>query len=304
MRLPLLLVSISLFPAVALAQNDSSGCKDPELFNRMPGHFIERCETSPFEMRKFPVGAMAANGPKLVEVEGAWRVFVYRPKEGTPAASPLQVQRNFQNAVKAAGGTVEGSYPEWCKFELDSSFKLGNGCTESGTTLKFTKNGKEAWVFVDATSFGKTGHHDGYTLYILEKEAMAQDIVANELLDKINKDGMVALYLNFDTNSATLQASSSSQLDQIATMLKGAATLNVEVAGHTDNVGDAAANLKLSQARAAAVAKALTDRGIAAARLTPKGYGATAPVADNRTEDGRGKNRRVELVKREGAPTA
>lgn len=289
---------VCLCPAAAFAQSDSGGCKDPELFNRMPNHYIERCETSPFEMRRFPVGPLTAQGAKLIEVEGQWRVFVYRPKEGTPAASPLQVQRNFQNAVKAAGGTVEGTYPEWCKFELDESFKLGNGCTESGTTLKLTKNGKEAWVFVDATSFGKTGNRDGYTLYILEKEAMAQDIVANELLDKINKDGMVALYLNFDTNSANLQASSASQLDQVAGMLKSAAALSLEVAGHTDNVGDAAANQKLSEARAAAVVKALVGRGIAATRLAAKGYGATQPVADNRTEDGRGKNRRVELVKR------
>lgn len=289
---------VCLCPAAAFAQSDSGGCKDPELFNRMPNHYIERCETSPFEMRRFPVGPLTAQGAKLIEVEGQWRVFVYRPKEGTPAASPLQVQRNFQNAVKAAGGTVEGTYPEWCKFELDESFKLGNGCTESGTTLKLTKNGKEAWVFVDATSFGKTGNRDGYTLYILEKEAMAQDIVANELLDKINKDGMVALYLNFDTNSANLQASSASQLDQVAAMLKSAAALSLEVAGHTDNVGDAAANQKLSEARAAAVVKALVGRGIAATRLAAKGYGATQPVADNRTEDGRGKNRRVELVKR------
>lgn len=298
MRLTLLMLSVSLLPATAFAQSDSAGCKDPELFNRMPNHYLERCATSPFEMRRFPVGPLTANGAKLVEVEGVWRVFVYRPKDGTPAASPLQIQRNFQNAVKAAGGTVEGSYPEWCKFSLDASFKLGNSCTESGTTLKLTKNGKETWVFVDASAFGMTGYREGYILYILEKEAMAQDIVANELLDKINKDGMVALYLNFDTNSANLQATSASQLDQIAAMLKGAATLHLEVAGHTDNVGDAAANQKLSEARAAAVVKALVGRGIAAGRLTAKGYGATAPVADNRTEDGRGKNRRVELVKK------
>jgi OOP family OmpA-OmpF porin len=282
----------------AFAQKDEAGCTDPQLFNRMPGHYIDRCSTSPFEMRRFPVGPLNANGTaKLVEVEGQWRVLAYRPTEGTKT-SPLQIQRNFQNAAKAAGGTVEGSYPEWCKFELDASFKLGNSCTESGTTLKFAKDGKEIWVFVDATSSGQTGYRDGYTVYILEREAMAQDIVANELLDKITKDGMVALYLNFDTGSANLQASSNSQIDQIATMLKANAALNVEIAGHTDNVGTADANQKLSEARAAAVAKALVSRGIAAGRLTAKGYGASAPIADNRTEDGRGKNRRVELVKK------
>ena len=298
MRFPLLLLSLSLFPAAAFAQNDATGCKDPELFNRMPGHYIERCEQSQFEMRRFPVGPLTGDTAKTAEVEGPFRVFVYRPKDGTTPASTLQIQRNFQNAIKAAGGTVEGTYPEWCKLRLDDSFKLGNSCTESGTTLKVTKNGKETWVFVDATAFGKTGYREGYILYMMEREAMAQDIVANELLDKINKDGMVALYLNFDTGSANLQASSASQLDQIAAMLKSAPALAVEVGGHTDNVGDAAANQKLSQARAGAVVSALVGRGIPAARLTPKGYGATSPVADNRTEDGRAKNRRVELVKR------
>lgn len=283
----------------AFAQKDASGCTDPQLFNRMPGHYIERCPTSPFEMRRFPVGPLGADGTtKLVEVEGQWRIFAYLPTEGAAKASPLQIQRNFQNAVKAAGGTVEGSYPEWCKMHLDDSFKLGNSCTESGTTLKLTKNGKETWVFVDATAAGQTGYQSGYTLYILEREAMAQDIVANELLDKINKDGMIALYLNFDTASANLQASSNSQIDQVAAMLKSNAALNIEIAGHTDNVGAADANQKLSEARAAALVKALTSRGIAASRLTAKGYGASQPIADNRTEDGRGKNRRVELAKK------
>jgi OOP family OmpA-OmpF porin len=289
----------ALATSSAFAQDDASGCTDPQLFNRMPGHYLERCPQSPFEMRRFPVGPIGANGTaKLIELEGQWRIFAYLPKEGASKATPLQIQRNFQNAAKAAGGTVEGSYPEWCKFQLDDSFKLGNTCTESGTTLKFTKDGKETWVFVDATAAAQTGHREGYTLYILERAAMTQDIVANELLDKINKDGLVALYLNFETASANLQASSNSQLDQIAAMLKSNGTLNIEVAGHTDNVGAADANQKLSEARADAVVKALASRGIAAARLTAKGYGATQPVADNRTEDGRGKNRRVELVKK------
>jgi OOP family OmpA-OmpF porin len=300
LRVAALLTIFTVLPiSTSFAQKDADGCTDPQLFNRMPGHYLDRCSTSPFEVRRFPVGPLGADGSlKLQEVEGQWRVFAYRPVEGTPPASPLQIQRNFQNAAKAAGGTVEGSYPEWCKLMLDDSFKLGNNCTDSGTTIKFAKDGKETWVFVDATSSGQTGYRDGYSLYIIQREAMTQDIVANELLDKINKDGMVALYLNFDTGSANLQATSNSQLDQIAAMLKSSAALNIEVGGHTDNVGAADANQKLSEARAAAVVKALATRGIAATRLTAKGYGATAPIADNRTEDGRGKNRRVELTKK------
>lgn len=286
-------------PSTAWAQADEAGCKDVELFTRFPGHYIAHCAESPFEARRFPVGPLGADGTtKLVELEGKWRVVTYRPKDGSTPASALQIQRNFQNAAKAAGGTVEGSYPEWCKMRLDESFAVGNPCTNRGSTLKFVKDGKETWVFVNATSSTFTGYDDGYSLMILEKEAMAQEIVANELLDKINKDGMVTLYLNFDTNSAALQAASSPQIDQIAEMLKAAPALTLEVAGHTDNVGAADANQKLSEARAQAVVSALVTRGVAAGRLAAKGYGATQPIADNRTDEGRAKNRRVELVKK------
>jgi outer membrane protein OmpA-like peptidoglycan-associated protein len=295
----LVFAAVLCLPSAVAAQTDAAGCKDHPLFNRMPDHYIARCEQSPFEMRRFPIGpATDSKPPKLVEVEGQWTAIAYRPAEGGTKASPLQIQRNFENAAKAAGGTVEGSYPAWCKVYLDESFKLGNSCTGNGSTLKFTRDGKEAWVFVNATAMPYTGYHDGYAVMILERAAMSQDIVANDLLAAINKDGMVPLYLNFETGSATLQASSNSQIDQIAAMLKANATLSLEIAGHTDNAGAVDANQALSDARAAAVMKALTDRGIPAARLTAKGYGQTQPIADNRTESGRAKNRRVELVKR------
>ena len=79
-------------------------------------------------------------------------------------------------------------------------------------------------------------------------------------------------------------------------MLQANAALKVWVVGHTDNVGSAESNLTLSGARAAAVVKALALRGIGANRLAPHGAGPYAPVASNRTEAGRAKNRRVELV--------
>jgi OmpA-OmpF porin, OOP family len=81
-------------------------------------------------------------------------------------------------------------------------------------------------------------------------------------------------------------------------VLAAASTLMVDVAGHTDNVGGQDDNQKLSMERAKAVMSALVKRGVAANRLTAKGYGRTSPIADNRTEDGRAKNRRVELVKK------
>jgi outer membrane protein OmpA-like peptidoglycan-associated protein len=81
-------------------------------------------------------------------------------------------------------------------------------------------------------------------------------------------------------------------------MLAAQGQLRLAIEGHTDNAGSAAANKPLSQQRAQAVVTALTARGIAGARLTAAGFGSEKPIADNATEAGRAKNRRVELVKR------
>jgi flagellar motor protein MotB len=107
----------------------------------------------------------------------------------------------------------------------------------------------------------------------------------------------VALYgVLFDFNKSTLQPASSGPLQQVAALMAANPALKLEVQGHTDNVGADAYNQTLSEARARAVMKWLTDHGVAAARLTAKGYGKTMPIADNNTDEGRMKNRRVEIA--------
>jgi K(+)-stimulated pyrophosphate-energized sodium pump len=81
----------------------------------------------------------------------------------------------------------------------------------------------------------------------------------------------------------------------MADVMKKYPNVNFEVAGHTDNTGDAAANLTLSQQRAEAVVAELVKDGIDAARLRARGYGQTRPIGDNDTEEGRAQNRRTEL---------
>ena len=288
-------VLLAMLAAPVWSDDDYEGCKDHPLFNRMPGYRINTCETKQFDARDFPAnGALNdENRPVKVEtVEGAQTYIVYDlPPDTNNHASGLQIQRNYQNAVKAAGGVVIAEYGA-----EDSGKQLNDdqwGAGDRATVLKLNKGGKEVWARVHPYNGGA-----GYVLYIAEREAMQQAIVANELLDKINKDGYVALYINFDTGKASIKPDSQPTLEQVAQMLKAAPDLKLEVGGHTDNVGKPDANLKLSAARAESVIQALTGRGIAAARLTAKGYGDTKPVADNRSEDGRAKNRRVELVKK------
>jgi outer membrane protein OmpA-like peptidoglycan-associated protein len=94
-----------------------------------------------------------------------------------------------------------------------------------------------------------------------------------------------------------LKPESGPALAEVAAVLKGAPSLRLYVVGHTDSAGQAASNGELSERRAAAAVKALVERhGVAVDRLTPKGVGPFAPVGSNRTEEGRAKNRRVELV--------
>jgi OOP family OmpA-OmpF porin len=120
-----------------------------------------------------------------------------------------------------------------------------------------------------------------------------------DLYKALDESGRVtAEGIFFDTNSDRLRAESEAALQEIGDMMAKHADLRLLIEGHTDNVGGAAKNQTLSDRRAAAVRQYLvTNHGIAADRLESKGFGASKPAGDNATEDGRQKNRRVELVK-------
>ena len=102
--------------------------------------------------------------------------------------------------------------------------------------------------------------------------------------------------LLFDTGKATLQPSSQEQLNNIAAILKAYPNVHVKIGGYTDNTGDPAANVALSEARAKNVMDALVAAGIDPSRLESKGYGDQYPVGDNSTEEGRAQNRRIALL--------
>jgi len=102
--------------------------------------------------------------------------------------------------------------------------------------------------------------------------------------------------VNFDFDKSTLRQEDIAIIDRDVTTLDQWGNANIEVAGHTDSRGSDEYNMNLSQQRAEAVRNYLISKGIAADRLTAKGYGESQPVADNATDEGRFKNRRVELV--------
>jgi outer membrane protein OmpA-like peptidoglycan-associated protein len=240
----------------------------------MPGFHIYRYTELDFDHFEFQVGR-----DKTQTVEGRYYYVDYYANEGIKIPSGLQVISNYVNAAKAIGGK--------------SVYEFEDGGTQY-VTLKVVKNNSEVWARVEGASNGT------YKVNIIEKQLMKQDVVATaeSLAGDINETGKAAVYgIYFDTGKAEIKPESDPALAEIVKLLKADPKLKLYVVGHTDNVGLFDSNIKLSQDRAAAVAKALVGKyGIASSRLTPFGDGPTAPVASNKNEEGRAKNRRVELV--------
>jgi OOP family OmpA-OmpF porin len=242
---------------------DAEGCKDSPLITRFPGSIINSCDNKEYEQADFPLG-----DDKVKHVEGEYHQWDIATREGT---SEIQVFRNFQTALKNAGLTI------------DYTLSPAQIVAHKGAT----------WIFID-----NRGSYYGQTI-VTEKE-MQQEVTANasSLSDEINRNGHVAVYgIHFDTGKATIQADSENILGELVKLLQQNLELKLRVEGHTDNAGNATANQALSEKRAQAVVAWLVAHDISASRLMAKGLGQTTPVADNSTEDGRAKNRRVELVK-------
>jgi OOP family OmpA-OmpF porin len=254
---------------VGFAQ-DAEGCKDHPLLTRMPEYYISECSQN-YNQLDF----VNAAGEDIV-LEGNLSHFWYimNTESGKPEPSYFQIIKNFSNAVQRIGGK-----------------KIYENA-DVGGFYNLKKNGKEFNIKVTCTN------SSDYMLDILEMESMVQEVTANEMLDALNKDGYIALNILFETGKSEIQAESLPIIDQIFELLNADVALIISIEGHTDNIGDAASNKLLSNNRANAVSEALVAKGINKTRLSFVGWGQEKPVADNRSEEGRSKNRRVEIVKK------
>jgi outer membrane protein OmpA-like peptidoglycan-associated protein len=151
-------------------------------------------------------------------------------------------------------------------------------------TAHYSQNGRNLWATLYKSEFNE--------IRVADAGAVNKDLSSN-----LKTNCHVAIYgVLFDFNKSTLQTDSNPVLQQILDLLNKNPTQKIEIQGHTDNVGGDAYNQTLSDARAKAIVSWLTQHGIAGDRLTAKGFGKTRPVADNATDVGRAKNRRVEIA--------
>jgi outer membrane protein OmpA-like peptidoglycan-associated protein len=258
--------------ATAADDQDLRGSKDHPLVSRMPNFHITEYKDSEFDSYRF-----IGQDKKPVSVEGHKYYIGYNLNKGAPEPGELKIRRNIQEALKKIGGRVIH----------DENFNRVS-------TIVVQSGGKEIWVEVRS-------YTNWYRLNIVEKEAMKQEVVASAetMRSDINATGHVSIYgIYFDTGKSEIKPESDAAISQIAKLLKNNAALKVYVVGHTDNVGSFDSNMRLSKDRAEAVARTLSGKhGVAAARLKAYGVASLAPITSNDTEDGKAKNRRVELVK-------
>ena len=213
----------------------------------------------------------------------------------------LELQRNITHVIQQLGGVevTNSKIPKELIEEIPKDILvqhnagLGDIYNDAAQTYVIRQADKNIWFHL-----AKSGNYMG--LMVAETQSLtitAKALSSNELKNSIDQNSKVSVQINFATDKADILPDSQAQLDQIIALLKDHPDLKLGIYGHTDNTGDAAHNLKLSEQRAASVVTALSQSGIEATRLNSKGFGDTQPVADNTTEAGKAQNRRVELVK-------
>ncbi len=254
-------------PAFAQSDpKDRKGCVDSKVLSRMSGCYIYSCRVSDYDVGQFKI-----QGKPDQKVEGAGEVIDYNCAAQT---SRIEIIRNVEQALKTAGFTI--------RFQQDAA-----------NTAAVTGQKGSQWIWVQS-------RNASYHLLTIRAKDLDQQMEANAdgWTKQIEQTGRVSIYgINFDTGKAAIRPDSEKTLNEVLGMLQKNATWRFAVVGHTDSVGAKGMNLTLSQQRAQSVVAWLTTHGIPADRLMAGGFGDLAPLADNTSEEGKAKNRRVDLIK-------
>lgn len=310
-----LLAGFLLASSVAFAQAaDVEGSKDHPLISRFPGSIIKYYDVKEFDEYSFPLGKLEKGKlSKSERLEGKITRITYKAPEDR---STLEIYRNYESALKEAGfeilfasaGEELGKYSDWPEhlYEFlnplrgDAKHVLaGDASYQRYLSAKLSLPEGDVYVsFYVSLDFYRWPMTQLDVIEVKPMEIGLVRVNADALAKDITRTGHVAIYgIYFDTGKADVRPESEPVLKEIAKLLQQNPKLKLYVVGHTDNVGDSTYNMKLSQARAHAVVKVLVSNyGVEANRLKAHGVGPLAPVASNKTEEGRAKNRRVELV--------
>lgn len=275
---------------------EPDGAHDHPAISRFPKSCMNDFQERDFEAYEFPLGA--GDQGKTQTVEGHYFLAGYKMPENIGCT---QVLRNYENAFKAAHLKInKGKGLPEASQSATGGLSVGWYTDRWMTGIGKTKAGAPYYVLQTCVEWNSNETY-GLTLVVETKnmEQLVEVASADFMAEQIAKTGRVALYgITFATGKSDITPDSAKELEQIGNLLAQKPDWKLRVEGHTDNVGNAKANLELSKKRAAAVKDWLVKKhGVSAARLLTEGYGDTKPVADNGSDDGRAKNRRVELAK-------
>jgi len=306
----------------ATAMADVAGSRDHPLIGRFAGSEIVGYSSSDYDEMNFAMGpAYEASSrnyqlKKKQHVEGKLTRILYLTP---PDKSTLQVFHNFENTLKGLDfsplfscvGNAECGWYSWFLGAQtlgglrEYAYQLGDDFRYLAAHLA----SKDGDVYVsmlvykyDSSAISAWEGRTMVELNVVEAEPMQAEMVrvkAEDLAKNIREAGHAAVHqIYFDTDSARLKPESDPALQEIGSLLKGDSKLKLYVVGHTDNTGTLAHNMILSLQRAKAVMEALVSRyGAKPEALEAHGVGSLAPVETNTGEEGRAKNRRVDLVR-------
>lgn len=310
--------------SIPLLAADVEGSSDHPEVGRFAGSTILGYKQYNFNEYEFPEDGIYRDKndndtfkyKKSRTVEGkVTRIYYVAPKQSSVA----EVFRNYEKQLKKKGYQQvykckgNGNY-DWCGYWSGymSNFKpeLVGYAYQIGENryATYKKADPKGDVYVSVLTFNYS--FDYYTnrfghpvvqLDVIEAEPLDDEQIEVVTADRISSEvaalGKIAIYgIYFDTNQSALKPESGESIAQIHKALTDNKGMKLHVVGHTDNQGAFEHNMKLSQARAEAVKAELVKRGIAADRLKANGVASLAPVASNASDDGKAKNRRVELV--------
>jgi outer membrane protein OmpA-like peptidoglycan-associated protein len=323
-----------LLIVTALSAADIPGVSDHPLVKRVTGSEIFFSKTSDFDALKLALGKLEWIGHEAklkpyrsATVEGKRLTHYYKVPD---KIGILETLRNYQQDLTESGFEIlhsgQGDEIETLGYNNQIAKEIlkmtgDYGTPEEKAQWPFQHTDEKTAAYLAAKKTTDTGEvyvtayivantHDkwldipvGRTLVRLDvcevkaREQRMELVKSAEMASQISLNGRIALYgILFDFDKASLRPDSEPTLAEIATLLKESPDLKVLVVGHTDATGSFDYNRTLSQKRAESVVENLVAKGISTDRLFPVGVSFAAPVATNTTEDGKAKNRRVELV--------
>lgn len=325
-----------LFTLICLQTNaaDVDGSADHALLKRVTGSEIFFTRSIDYDKLKLALGKIEWSRAEFkvkpyesATVEGKILTNYYRMPE---KLSVLEAFRNYEQELKEKGFEIlfsgQGDEVETPGFNNQIAKEILNmtgtyGTAEQKAHWPFQHTDEKKAGYISAKKAGETGdiymsvylvsnsHNNWMQLPVdltlarvdvcetKAREQRMELVKSEQMASEISLNGRIALYgILFDHDKATLRTDSQTTLDEVARLLKEKSELKILVVGHTDATGSFAYNRDLSQQRAQSVVTDLVSKGISAERLFPVGVAFASPVAANISEDGRAKNRRVELV--------